>query len=152
LGIDQKATANGILGHGDPLPAGVRIGPKGAFVGYASMAANVTVSGESFSNGAWKQATNRYLGLKFSVNGETHYGWARLTVTAKHGIIATLTGYAYETIPNKAIMAGETSGAADASAGGPEQMSAPSTPPVTLGMIARGADALAIWRRDDCQI
>jgi hypothetical protein len=149
LGIDQKATANGILGHGDPLPAGVRIGPKGAFVGYASMAVNVTISGESFYNGPWKQATNRYLGLKFSVNGETHFGWARLTVTAKSGIVATLTGYAYETVPNKTIMAGETSGPVASIALSPEKMPAPSYRPATLGMIARGADALAISRRDE---
>jgi hypothetical protein len=153
LGINKEATANGILGHGAPLPAGLRIGPKGAFVGYASMATNVTESGESFSGGQWKHTTNRYLGLKFSINGETHYGWARLTVNAKDGIVATLTGYAYENVPNKPIMAGETSGPVAASLVSPEEMPAASYPSstypsATLAMIARGADALAIWRRD----
>jgi len=145
LTIDQQAPANGILGDGAALPSGVRIGPKGAFVGYASMASNVTISGESFSDGPWKNVTNRYLGLKFSVNGETHYGWARLTVTAKGGIVATLTGYAYETVPNKPIMAGKTSGPEVASTVEPAAMSAPAT----LGRLAGGASYRAIWRRDD---
>jgi hypothetical protein len=39
------------------------------------------------------------------INGETHFGWARLNVTAAAGanIKATLTGYAYETVPDKPI-------------------------------------------------
>ena len=149
LTIDQQAPANGILAHGAALPAGVRIGPKGAFVAYASMASDVTISGESFSDGPWKNATNRYLGLKFSVNGETHYGWARLTVTAKGEIVATLTGYAYESVPNKPILAGEMSGPVATSTVGPKETFAPSDRSATLGMLARGEDALAIWRRDE---
>jgi len=149
LTIDQQAPANGILAHGAAVPAGVRIGPNGAFVGYASMASNVTISGESFSDGPWKDATNRYLGLKFSVDGETHYGWARLTVTAKGGIVATLTGYAYETVPNKPILAGQTSGSDVSSTADPKEMLTPSHQSATLGMLARGADHLAIWRKDE---
>ncbi len=131
-----------------PRSAGVRIGPKGAFVGYGTMAFQDSVSGVSFYDGPWKDAHNRYLGLKFSVNGETHYGWARLTVTAKHGITATLTGYAYETVPNKTIMAGETSNPV-ADVVGPEKIFTLPSRLATLGLIARGADTLTIWRRDE---
>jgi hypothetical protein len=152
LTIDQQTPANGILAHAAALPAGVRIGPKGAFVGYASMASNVTISGESFSDGPWKDATKHYLGLKFSINGETHYGWARLTVTAKGGISATLSGYAYETVPNKPILAGQTSGSEVSMAIEPQEMLAPSQLYATLGMLARGADRLAIWRRDETAV
>ena len=58
---------------------------------------------------------NRYLGLKFVIHGKVHYGWARLSVTLGHhwqygDVSATLTGYAYETIPNKAIITGKTKG------------------------------------------
>jgi len=150
LGIGQQAPANGVLGHGAALPAGVRIGPKGAFAGYASMAFQSSRSGTiSFYDGPWKDAHNRYLGLKFSVNGETHYGWARLTVSAKGGIVATLTGYAYETVPNRPILAGKTSGPEVSSAINPEELLAPSHQSATLGRLARGSDALAIWRRDE---
>jgi hypothetical protein len=53
---------------------------------------------------------NRYLGLKFKVDGRFHFAWARLSVKPilPHGFTATLTGYAYETIPDKAIAAGQT--------------------------------------------
>jgi len=44
--------------------------------------------------------------------GKLHYGWARLNVTIKNKggvpeITGLLTGYAYETIPNKPIIAGK---------------------------------------------
>lgn len=60
-------------------------------------------SGYRKSSGLWLNATNRYLGIKFFINGETHYGWARLTA---HAGFANLTGYAYETIPDKPIPGG----------------------------------------------
>ena len=60
--------------------------------------------------GNWFNVKNRYLGLRFQINGKTHYGWARVNVEVneKHQLTATVTGYAYETIPNKAILAGQT--------------------------------------------
>jgi hypothetical protein len=59
--------------------------------------------------------SNRYLGLKFKIDGKTHYGWARLTVQLPGNFLvkATLTGYAYETVAGKAIRAGQTKGDAD---------------------------------------
>ena len=62
------------------------------------------------TTGRWDNVDNRYLGMKFTINGKVHYGWARLSVTNlkdKFRITATLTGYAYETIPNKPIKAGK---------------------------------------------
>jgi hypothetical protein len=55
------------------------------------------------------------LGLKFVIHGKIHYGWARVSVTLAHqrqydDVSGTLTGYAYETIPNKPIIAGKTKG------------------------------------------
>ena len=58
---------------------------------------------------------NPYLGLKFVIHGKIHYGWARVSVTLGHqrqydDVSGTLTGYAYETIPNKPIITGMTNG------------------------------------------
>jgi hypothetical protein len=86
-------------------------------------------------NGPWakggKGIKNRYLGLKFHLNGEVHYGWARLSVKEQlledPPLAATLTGYAYETIPNKHIITGQTHEA-------------------TLGRLATGAPAIPAWR------
>ena len=100
--------------------------------------------------GPWRNVTNRYLGLKFKINGKFHYGWARLNVKVSKGqfkITATLTGYAYETIPGKAIIAGATKGPDH---GKPSAFLDSHTPePATLGALARGTPALSIWRREE---
>lgn len=150
LYVDPQAPGNQVFHLGAALPAGVRIGPRGSFVNFALMAFQGTRSGiSSFYSGPWEDAHKRFLGLKFLVNGETHFGWARLTVTAKGGIVATLTGYAYETVPNRPIITGKISGPDVASPADPGAMLTPSDQSATLGMLARGADSLAIWRRDE---
>ena len=57
----------------------------------------------------------RFVGIRFQINGETHYGWARLTVRfgTYSYVDALLTGYAltYDTIPDKPIVAGDTGSA-----------------------------------------
>ncbi|MGC2767744.1 MAG: hypothetical protein WB607_19715, partial [Candidatus Acidiferrum sp.] len=48
---------------------------------------------------------NGYLGLKFMISGKVHFGWARVTITTSaKTFTATLTSYAYDTIPNKSII------------------------------------------------
>jgi hypothetical protein len=54
-----------------------------------------------------------YLGLRFYFKGAIHYGWARVKVRSysrRANFTVTLTGYAYETIPDKPIIAGATKG------------------------------------------
>jgi hypothetical protein len=103
------------------LRAGARIGPDRKFpVRHPFMAVEVFGVGSQNSDlGPWAGKGNgvrdRYLGLKFVVHGKVHYGWARLSVTLGHhrqydDVSATLTGYAYETIPNKPIVAGQITG------------------------------------------
>jgi len=84
--------------------------------------------------GNWEHASRSYVGLRFELNGQTHYGWARLTVNAVSyfglgEIHVLLSGYAYETTPNQSIKAGQTR-AADQAA---EPMRG------TLGQLAKGA-------------
>jgi hypothetical protein len=101
----------------------------------------------SSNSGSWLNVT-RYLGLKFVIAGQTHYGWARLTVSAQRFMVtATLTGYAYETTPGKAIIAGATTGSVDGDSSAPA--STPGSEPATLGVLALGASRLSIWRRDE---
>jgi hypothetical protein len=108
------------------LPLGAVIGPQTKFP------ARATCMISSFSNtlnGPWQLAQNRYLGLVFAIEGKEHYGWARLT---NHGFgiydSTDILGYAYETIPNKSIVAGDE-GTADAI----------SSSGATLGELASGA-------------
>jgi len=94
--------------------------------------------GNSGPHGPWVYVQNRYLGLKFLIKGEVHYGWARLSTPKQsfHGQVwATLTGYAYETIPNKPIIAGKTHG-----------KDVVTLEPGSLGHLARGASAVPAWR------
>ncbi len=83
------------------LRRGERIGPSNA-----SSQFNAGLVEESVSNGAnnriffgsWGGSPkNRYLGVRFPINGQLHYGWIRLTVTtnpAPHTPVmsATITG------------------------------------------------------------
>jgi hypothetical protein len=130
------------------LPKGTKIGSKGSFrrdypkgeiMGYSDV--------RGYHAGSWFNVT-RYLGLRFVVKGKTHFGWARLTVSVNNvTFTATLTGYAYETIPSKAIVAGATKGP---DAAEPTAAFSTHTPePATLGALALGAPRLSIWRRDE---
>jgi hypothetical protein len=94
-----------------------------------------------FNEGEWFNVKTRYLGLAFSIQGQIHYGWARLNVSQNGCVItAVLTGYAYETIPGRPIITGKTSG--------PSEVSATERVPPTLGLLAKGSIGLDAWRRD----
>ena len=102
------------------LTQGARIGSGPQFEGSLATMAFFSVNCPfEHSAGPWVDVVQHYLGLRFQVNGLTHYGWARLTVLLHCGrggcgsFVVTLTGYAYETIPGKSINAGQTSGLAD---------------------------------------
>jgi len=144
---NQVAGMKGVVNtlYASAFKAGSKIGPARVFSGKL-----LAASGMEYGYvGRWQDVTNRYLGLKFYIAGQAHFGWARLNVASGTGkITAVLTGYAYETVPGKPIVAGATSPpAAPGSKGADPALSAPTTPQ-TLGMLAAGAPALSIWRRE----
>jgi hypothetical protein len=53
----------------------------------------------------WNGVTDKYLGLKFVVGGNTHYGWARLDSYAI-GDSIVLKDYAFDATPGNGIMTG----------------------------------------------
>jgi hypothetical protein len=121
------------------FPAGRRIGPSlrfGQTMAMGGLATN-TNNGRHYFWGAWenggKGVSHRYLGFKFRANGKMHYGWARLNFPNPDE--ATLTGYAYETVPNKPIITGKIKG--------PDVVT---LTPGSLGHLARGASAIPAWR------
>src|SRR5215471_18178165 len=94
-----KNTKNRIFGTGmyaSALAAGVAIGPAGKFPAGDNLMAKLYNPDSSYQwYGKWanggKGVKNRYLGLKFTIKGKAHFGWARLTVsTAGNRIITTL--------------------------------------------------------------
>ncbi len=121
------------------LPAGIRVSSNAPFApgSMEQMAAIMNTGGQSSDFGPWCGVRNRYLGLKFAIGSSTHFGWARLSVAClPTGILGTLTGYAYETIPNKPIITGKTKG--------PDVITLQDA---TLGHLARGASAIKSWRQ-----
>jgi hypothetical protein len=116
------------------LPKRKRVGVKAPFSAKSLVMAasfgSYTNGGSAF--GPWLKVQNAYLGLKFVIHGKMHFGWARINFG---GLGATdyITGYAYETIPNKPIITGKTKG------------------PASLGVLAKGAGALETWRSTEVQ-
>jgi len=129
--------ARGFLGipYAYALAGGASIGPKQPFSGQLMASDNMGYLGQ------WLNVANRYLGLKFQIKGKTHYGWARLSVSDRSPhITATLTGYAYETIPNQPILAGKTHG-----------NDVIAVAPSSLGHLAQGASGLSAWRNESAE-
>jgi len=104
------------------------------------------IRGSWFSHRSGQPLSNRYLGFKFQINGEVHYGWARLNALGPFDG-ALLTGYAYETIPNQGIAAGQEQEEEKMKQPKPTALTQPVENPATLGALARGSGALARWRR-----
>lgn len=141
LSVIPARKTNGVLAKAasrwaSALRAGVQVGPKGPFsYQKKGMAVDYYADGTGGSGtcaGLWNNVKHRFLGLKFTINGKDHFGWARLNVTCistftNHEVQGVLTGYAYETIPNKAIITGKTT----AEGSGADQ-------PATLGRLALG--------------
>jgi hypothetical protein len=156
------------------LTRGAEIGqkprPHGWLPGPALVAFEIRNNGSvGYSTGytSWHNVRDRYLGLRFHINGEVHFGWARLSVQFQRESaqgptwLAHLTGYAYETIPNKSIEAGQI-GSDDATAQPnstrPDRATPGSFAPepstrsaqfASLGALALGSDGLALWRREE---
>ncbi len=61
--------------------------------------------GEQGCSYDWKDKSDMYLGLRFIVNGQRHYGWARLDVISFTQWV--IKDYAYNATPNKLILAGQ---------------------------------------------
>lgn len=131
---------NGPYAHA--FTAGDLIGPAYKFEHspvVMPMAISVLSSeGVIFAAGEFLNQTNKFLGLKFVLNGETYYGWARVNVKSHgHGqIYIELIDYAYQNKPNTGILAGE--GIKKNGAG-------------SLGELAVGADGMQFWRGTSAQ-
>lgn len=128
--LTKEALGNAVQGQGagwaafaSALLRGAWIGPsqrflRSSFYGEKMVAPRTSTSGRTYVSGPWDNVKNRYLGLRFRIHGETHYGWARLSVQINgkgpgRVVTATLTGYAYETVPKRRLQAGVVEGTAE---------------------------------------
>ena len=60
------------------------------------------------NRGNWNGASNKYVPLQLNLNSQKFYGWARLDA-ATNAVSFTAKDYAYNSVPNRPIRAGETS-------------------------------------------
>ena len=98
-----------------PIEKGVEIGAasqewKGLLVypnGYNYLGTTTTF-GKTLEQGGggFTGKTDKYVGLKFKIGSQTHYGWARLD-TRNDSRQYTLKDFAYESTPDKSILAGD---------------------------------------------
>jgi hypothetical protein len=141
--------------YASALFAGARVGPKGQFLPGAGLMAESTFNGgarppgSDSCTGPWANVSNRYLGLKFIIDGEVHFGWARLNVACSgRRVTALLTGYAYETVPNQPIVTGKEKGTDDSDSTFQQSRTRQAAlQPASLGRLAQGAAGLTSWRR-----
>jgi hypothetical protein len=159
IGNALVGTSKNLGRFASALYRGARIGATQHFLNSPGSRSGATMANVSVrssrSGGPWKNVDDRYLGMKFQLDGKTHYGWARLSVHMVNGITATLTGYAYETVPNRPIRAGRTQGGNDASppsTGASNSNSFDLSNPkpnqaFSLGSLARGAQGGTTWRQ-----
>jgi len=162
----RPVQGNAVRGSSSALPSAILVGRnpqkfrvpgEGVIAGWGATTCRGSTTWQHFYQtfGNFANQPSRYLGLQFLINGETHYGWARLHVTVdarRRGMQATLTGYAYETTPNAPIFTGTEFGNESKSDLG----ASPSTETkggqrmdsdATLGRLAQGAQGLATWRK-----
>ncbi|MGA8763663.1 MAG: hypothetical protein WB562_12425, partial [Candidatus Sulfotelmatobacter sp.] len=94
---------SGVSYYAAALPPGRRVGlgepwkPSSVFLNACN-----SRNGSTYMRGPWNNVKDRHLALRFLVEGKTHFGWARLSVSVKPmgcKIKAVLTGYAYESVP-----------------------------------------------------
>ncbi len=57
-------------------------------------------------SGNWIDVADRYLAMKYDIDGNAHYGWLRMDVTDDANWV--IKDYAYHSVPNAQIAAGQT--------------------------------------------
>lgn len=119
-------------GRAAALASGVAVGSSARFtsvanrdhgLGLARISCGYGTDSKAFAgcwvSGPWElNGQERFLGLKIVINGETHFGWARMFIrlmfppSFKWVMRLNVVDYAYESTPNKAIVTGDIGGAA----------------------------------------
>jgi len=143
-----SCTADGALYCAAALPKEIKVGPQNFQAGHTNLGMAFYHGGSVPSAaGRWLEVKQAYLGLRFVIKGKTHFGWARIRMGghSKPGFAATITGYAYETVPNKSIVTGKTKGPDGISADQP--VSTAPTRNAALGQLAMGSTGRSIVQR-----
>lgn len=96
------------LSFGNMISGGQTVWNSGGYQTLAGMGI-YTSSGVVYYSGYygnWFGATNKYLGLRFKVGTNWHFGWVRMDVGATADFL-TVKDFAFENVPNTGILAGD---------------------------------------------
>ncbi|PNQ73906.1 hypothetical protein C1T31_06165 [Hanstruepera neustonica] len=104
LGIDSTYDYPFALDNGDNISAGLTDWLSGN--GYYK---TMNYNSCNYSSSQWCAVTDKYLGLRFNIGANTHYGWARLDAGLSPGTDGyTIKDYAYNSVAGEPISAGQT--------------------------------------------
>jgi hypothetical protein len=170
----NSAGANAVVdknGFPAALATGASIGPAAKFGRGKSYGLLLTYGygpsgrgGEKHHQGNFQFGQANYFGFKFSVAGQVHYGWVRLSVTLGRGldgkaVFTKIESYGYEASPNTAIAAGSCTASAEKSKANASSETHASdqaagvvsgvrevAAPAALGLLALGSEGLPLWR------
>jgi hypothetical protein len=160
--VGSAPSGAGVIGYGWPQPEvrplklGAVIGPADQFEAGIQLLARVGSCRDlgTHVTGPFANTANRFVGMKFKLNGQVYYGWAGFSAVSTSGVsvTASLTAYAYETEPNTPIYAGQSSDNPRESRLLPANGTAPNAAklqPATLGVLALGSIGLDVWRKQE---
>lgn len=93
-----------------PLDSGMQISSGGYTNGEYYEKWGMFTIGDCFGGGSgcysdWLNKGEKYLGLRFQINGKMHYGWVRMEILSTTQWV--IKDYAYNDTPNKPIIAGQ---------------------------------------------
>jgi hypothetical protein len=115
-----------VLERGAEIGRGQTFGAIGEMAGFGG-----------HGSGSWTNVSNRFVGVRFIINGQFHFGWIGFR-HVNDDATARLAGWAYETEPNKPILAGDR---------GEKESSEMRAEPTSLELLALGHTGIADRQR-----
>ena len=115
LGNTTNATLGSLYASSYPFPFSMNNGDSisGTNTNWQPASVNATqylgaVYG-TYTYANWLGVNDKFLGVRFRIGANTHYGWVRLSVSSGADTI-TIKDYAYQTLPGVGITAGQLVG------------------------------------------
>ncbi|MGL5890008.1 MAG: T9SS type A sorting domain-containing protein [Bacteroidia bacterium] len=116
--FNSTATLGNLYQNMIPFPTAMNIGDSirpsapdwrdtSFYGGYQYLAVVSTYGSQTATFGNWLGATDKYVGIRFNINNQPHYGWIRLTVGATANQIV-VKDFAYRTTSGIGLTAGQS--------------------------------------------